>query len=178
MKNNNTHLMIDLETLSTAPNAVVLTVGALWFDPYSDADPGPGFHLRVKVDNQDRHISDDTLAWWSGQSQEVQDAAFGDEDRVEMSEVLTQLSDFAKGADSYWAHGTVFDIGILENCYTQMNLFNLVPWKYYQVRDCRTVIKIANQEFIRTDGAHNALIDCWDQAISLQLAFKKLGLRA
>ena len=32
----NTDIMIDLETLATTPNAAVLTIGAVRFDPFGD----------------------------------------------------------------------------------------------------------------------------------------------
>ena len=44
-----THGMIDLETLSTRPDATVLTVGAIKFDPYTDLEPHSGLYLRLNV---------------------------------------------------------------------------------------------------------------------------------
>ena len=32
----NTDIMIDLETLDTTPNATILTIGAIKFDPFGD----------------------------------------------------------------------------------------------------------------------------------------------
>ena len=34
--------MLDLETLGTRPGCVILTLGAVKFDPYSLREPGPG----------------------------------------------------------------------------------------------------------------------------------------
>ena len=33
------HAMIDLETLSTNPDATILTVGGVKFDPYTNIEP-------------------------------------------------------------------------------------------------------------------------------------------
>ena len=41
--------MIDLETLSTRPNATILTIGGVKFDPYSFAEPSQGMYHRVDV---------------------------------------------------------------------------------------------------------------------------------
>ena len=41
-----THGMIDLETLGVEPDAVIMTVGAIKFDPYSNAEPHGGLYLR------------------------------------------------------------------------------------------------------------------------------------
>jgi hypothetical protein len=46
------HAMIDLETLSTNPNATILTVGGVKFDPYTTAEPAQGMYFRVDVDSQ------------------------------------------------------------------------------------------------------------------------------
>ena len=44
------HLMVDLETLATSPNAQILTIGAVTFNPngYEVYDE---FYLRVDVDS-------------------------------------------------------------------------------------------------------------------------------
>ena len=45
------HAMIDLETLSTNPNATILTVGGVKFDPYTNIEPAQGMYFRVDVDS-------------------------------------------------------------------------------------------------------------------------------
>ena len=44
--------MIDLETLSTNPNAVILTIGGVKFDPYTHTEPSQGLYFKVDVDSQ------------------------------------------------------------------------------------------------------------------------------
>ena len=48
------HAMIDLETLATDPNATILTIGGVKFDPNSDKEPHSEFYFRLDVDEQDR----------------------------------------------------------------------------------------------------------------------------
>ena len=60
------HAMIDLETLSTNPNATILTVGGVKFDAYTSAEPAQGMYFRVDVDSQTamgRDVMQDTLDW-------------------------------------------------------------------------------------------------------------------
>ena len=45
-----THATIDLETLSTKPDAVVLTIGAIKFDPFTNDPPYSDFYYRFNVD--------------------------------------------------------------------------------------------------------------------------------
>ena len=71
------HLMIDLETLATTPDAAILTIGACKFDPRSN-DIDATFYERIQLDSQenyDRTINEDTLAWWSKQDKKVQEDA-------------------------------------------------------------------------------------------------------
>ncbi len=90
-----THGMIDLETLSTRPDATLLTLGAIKFDPYSDAEPNAGLYLRVDVDEQSalgRHVDENTLEWWGRQDEKIRDEALGDEDRVSLNSMVKQLN--------------------------------------------------------------------------------------
>ena len=64
-----TDLMIDLETLATSPDAAILTIGAVKFDPFGDDIKDPKcekFYVRVDLDSCDRIglvTTDDTIAW-------------------------------------------------------------------------------------------------------------------
>ena len=44
------HAMIDLETLATDPNATILTIGGVKFDPNSDAEPHSEFYHKLDID--------------------------------------------------------------------------------------------------------------------------------
>ena len=68
------HAMIDLETLSTNPNAVILTLGAVKFDPYTVMKPYDDLYFRVDVDSQTemgRDVMQDTLDWWGKQPKQI-----------------------------------------------------------------------------------------------------------
>ena len=47
-----THGMIDLETLGVLPDTVIMTLGAVKFDPYSDAEPHSELYMRLDVEEQ------------------------------------------------------------------------------------------------------------------------------
>ena len=92
--------MIDLETLGVEPDSVVMTLGAIKFDPFSNTEPHTPLYLRGDVEEQSeqygRSIDDNTLAWWSKQPQAIQDEAFGEHaDRVTVQEMLRQLNKWA-----------------------------------------------------------------------------------
>ena len=46
------HAMIDLETLATDPNATILTIGGVKFDPNSVKETTQHFYYRFNVDEQ------------------------------------------------------------------------------------------------------------------------------
>jgi len=173
-------LMLDLETLSTMPNAVILSMGAVKFDPFSDRiDVEDGLDLRIDVDSQSalgRDIQEDTINWWSTQPPEVQEAAMSEEGRVSLSDFVRKLNKFTVGVDQIWCQGPVFDIVILENLYRQLGV--PIPWNYWQIMDSRTMFKAHGDPRDKSrKGAHNALYDCVYQAAGIQQIYKAQNIR-
>lgn len=171
-------IMLDLETLATSPDSVILTFGAVKFNPFDqDVEMNQGLYFRINVDEQialGRHVDDGTVAWWGSQSEEVREEALGEHDRINLEEFTKELNKFVVGADRIWAQGPVFDIVILENLYRQLQ--KPTPWPYYLIRDSRTLLKALGDT--RKGGAllHNALADCVSQAQAIQHAVKKYNL--
>ena len=175
-----THGMIDLETLGVEPDSVIMTLGAIKFDPYSDVEPHSGLYLRCDVEEQSenlgRSIDENTLAWWAQQSQEIQDEAFGEHDRVNMEELTKQLNKWCVGLDYIWCQGPTFDFVILQHLYK--NIGKPVPWNYWQIRDSRTLFAMMPQDPRKAiqESLHNALADCYYQAKCVQQSYKHFGV--
>ena len=170
--------MLDLETLSTRPNAVILTLGAVKFNPFSLVDPGPGLYIRPDVDEQiaqGRDVQDETVNWWMSQAEDVREEALGTDGRISVESMYRQLNRFLVGADSIWAQGPLFDFAILENLYRQYGW--PTPWQYWQIRDSRTLFGVHGDPRVKGKvGLHNALEDCVSQATAVQQVYNKLGL--
>lgn len=170
--------MLDLETLSTRPNAVILTLGAVKFNPFSLEDPGPGLYVRPDVDEQiaqGRDVQDDTVNWWMTQSEDVREEALGTDGRISVEDMYRQLNRFLVGANSIWAQGPLFDFAILENLYRQYGW--PTPWQYWQIRDSRTLFGVHGDPRVKGKvGLHNALEDCVSQATAVQQVYNRLGL--
>lgn len=169
-------IMLDIETLSTRPEAVILTIGILKFDPYSDTiDENKGLYLRINVDEQlalDRHVDDNTVEWWGKQADDVRDEALSDENRISLEEFTCQLNRYLVGSTSIWAQGPVFDIVILEHLYKQLG--KPAPWNYWQIRDSRTLFGVHGDPRVKGRvGHHNALSDCVYQAEGIQRIYTK-----
>lgn len=169
--------MLDLETLSTKPDAVILTLGAIKFDPYTDTI-GDGLYLRVDVDEQlsiDRHVQQESMDWWAKQADDVREEAFSDGNRASLEEVYKQLNRFVTGVGNIWAQGPHFDIVILENLYRQKEW--PTPWQFWQIRDSRTLFGTHGDPRDKNKaGLHNALEDCISQAKAVQSIYKRLGI--
>ena len=172
------HAMIDLETLSTNPEAVILTVGGVKFNPYNTVEPSQGMYFRVDVDSQtaiDREVMQDTLDWWSTQPKEISEEALGDKDRISLEDMIKSINKWSVGVDVFWCQGPLFDYAILQNIYKQLG--HPVPWQYWQIRDSRTLFNLVPRDKNeKRVGLHNALSDCIFQAKKVQKIYRQLGL--
>lgn len=171
-------IMIDLETLATSPNAAVLTIGAVKFDPFSNELDSPScekFYVKVDIDSCDElelDVSNDTLEWWSKQSKEAQEEAFSPDNRIHIVDAFNQLYKFCWGAKRVWSHGASFDIVICENIFRKVQ--KSVPWKFWDVRCTRTMFDLGMDPRRPPVLKHHALEDAWNQAVGVQNMFRSL----
>jgi hypothetical protein len=115
------HLMVDMETMAVSPNAVVLSLGAVHFNPWGNGY-GEKLYFRVSIDDQDalgREVDPNTIEWWSKQDPVIMEEAFSPDDRVSLVDAMDQFHKFAWGCDAFWSHGATFDFVIIENLYRQ-----------------------------------------------------------
>lgn len=172
------HLMVDLETLATSPDAAILTIGAVLFDPYSTRIYDK-LYMRVDLDSVTAlgmKIDDATIEWWSKQSAAAQEEAFGEDNRIPIEEAIEKFHKFAWNSEAFWSHGSIFDINILDTYYRKLS--KAPPWNYWQIRDTRTVFDLGFDPELPKVTAHNALEDANAQAIGVQTIMRKIGRRA
>ena len=172
-------VMIDIETLSTQPNALILTIGAIKFNradrTFKDIKEYETLYVKVnKSSLYTFHIDPDTQTWWSMQSKDAQNEVFGGENRVNIKEALLALTKFIKGSRSYWSNSPNFDYVILENAYRQCGLEP--PWKFWELMDTRTLYNLAEVSLkamstkFPSKVYHHALDDCHKQILTLYQA--------
>ena len=169
------HLMVDLETMAITPRTVVLTLGAVTFNPFNN-DIYDELYFKLNLDDQDalgRDIDPNTLDWWAKQNPEVMEEAFSPDGRISLTDGIDQFHKFAWGCDKIWSHGAVFDIIILEDIYRQLN--KPIPWEFWRCRDTRTLFDLADPEMEKSAEQHNALFDAIRQAKGVQTVYRKLG---
>lgn len=180
------HLMIDMETLSTRPNAVVLSVGLVLMDTHGE----PTWTHEVVLDMQEqisagRDVEADTLAWWMGQSAEAR--AVFEKSAKYGSEVSTALTHIADALEAHttrrdlcvWSNAATFDIVILRSLYEQLCPNKWRVWNYPNERCYRTAVAMLDRDKKyapeRTGIAHSALDDAIWQAEYLSILNKKVS---
>lgn len=181
------HVAIDLETLSTSPAAVLLSIGAVAV--CAATGQTIKFYAATSVASQpDRKTDASTLDWWSKQSAEARvafDYAHSD-DCPPLTNALTQLTNWlgklGETHDVYvYGNGADFDIGILNHAYKEIS--NFVPWDFRKVRDMRTLrdicLRLGLEDQIkasvpRVGVHHNALDDAQFQADVIMESLKAI----
>ena len=168
-------LMIDLEGLATGPDTTILTIAAQAFDPFGSGYYERHYYARVTLESQEnRSIDDGTIAWWATQPEHAREEAFGEQDRIPLDQALDELGRLIWHAKLIWAQGPTYDMNILEHAYKSYN--KPLPWKYYQVRDSRTVFSLWPEQPI-PPTSHHALEDCRRQIGMLQTTLEHLNVK-
>lgn len=178
----NKHFMVDIETLSTAVNAAVLSIGAVEFDPLSGKILRKFYYELDLSEQEHRHIDANTVQWWFKQCQE-NPANFElmtkpNRERDGVKFALYKLGEFLNGGVEYamtrvegyeklsiYACDPDFDMAILSDLHKENEM--PLPWRYSELRSVRTIrelIKIAGMEVPQQEANHNALDDCIRQA--------------
>ena len=146
------HLMVDIETMGTSPDAVILSIGLVRF---TEADG-------------------ETISWWLTQPEHARRALRGLQRREDGHGGLLEadaLKDFCRSvmqtADigGFWANGIDFDLVILRAALARHKL--PLPWPYWLQRDYRTLRRMMphvptppRDEALK----HSALADAMHQA--------------
>lgn len=145
-------VVIDIETLSLKPNAVILSIGAI-------AESGETFYTELDWRHQKyhRHVDPETCMWWAKQTEQTPLQG-----EVLLADGLMDLNywlqDYERDSLYIWARGPQFDVVILENAFEEAGI--PVPWKYKNVRDVRTALSLSSiTDLFKPTRKHHALED-------------------
>ncbi len=175
------HLMIDLETMGTNPDAPINSIGGKFFDP-ATGEMGPEFSKAIDLETSGGIIDRKTIKWWAKRSREAQSAIFTDE--IPLDDALLQFREFIDENSGecfvqVWGNGANFDNVILRRSYERQGI--PCPWRYYNDRDVRTIVELGNsigfdvRMAIPFEGVpHNALDDARHQAKQVSAIWQKL----
>lgn len=169
------HVMIDLETFGVNKLAVIVQIGACFFDPETgeigdtfkvNVDPQSAVTAGCKMDAQ-------TVCWWLTQSQEARDSISA-EPKLDIVTAMEQLNQFLSPAKHIWSHAT-FDFVIITEV---LHLLGIKPkFRYTAARDIRTLSYLGGNKTFddnREGTHHDALDDCKFQVKYCVAALKSL----
>jgi hypothetical protein len=153
-------IMIDIETMSTASNALVLSVGAV---SWMMNKQGPIFtECREWVlDPRQQFVygrgtSAGTLKFWMDQPASAREHWLCGQ-LSSIGACINGVRAICDGGDDdaeVWSNGIVFDLGNLASLSEQIG--EPVPWKYNAARDARTIYRVTPR--LRTRPAHTPVI--------------------
>lgn len=182
-----THLMVDMETMGNGPDAPIVSIGAVFFEP-STGNTGAEFYQVVSLESSmsfGMKPDASTIQWWLKQSSEARSAILVDE-AMGLLETLELLADFiaenaANGSHTVqlWGNGCSFDNVILRRAYALTDTPFAVPFR--NDRDVRTMVELGksvgiNPRFdIPFEGdMHNALSDARHQVNYVSAIWQRL----
>ncbi|MCB2107006.1 MAG: 3'-5' exoribonuclease [Rhodobacteraceae bacterium] len=177
--------MMDLETMGTRPGSVILSIGAVTFDPKTgDIGSAPFYATITSASCIDAGLTVDpaTRKWWKRQSIEARAAVT--RDTRPLREVAQAFREWfrASGATFVWGQGASFDPPLWEVASRAVGIEP--PWRFWNIRDTRTVYHLCDfddKALPREGTYHNALDDARHQVLCVAAALaqlRKVGERA
>jgi hypothetical protein len=176
------NVMIDIETMGTDPYSGIISIGAVFFDPYTGT-LGKDFYAKVSLDSCQKYgltLDASTVQWWIKQNEEAQKVFHGYKDSLpialdKFNRFLTE-DGITRKTLMPWGNGASFDITLMECAYKACSV--KTPWDYWNVRDVRTIVELTDDlcDFHKTGRSgvhHNAKDDAIFQA---QYVAKKIAL--
>lgn len=172
-----TDIHVDIETLGTRADSIILSIGACLRDPRTKALRT--FYIVIDPHQPDRHVDEATVAWWDMPDQAEAKALLLDADKHPLR---TALSEFARwlrmsvpeeGDRVMWGNGSDFDNAILAHAFSTNGL--PVPWAFWNNESLRTLRRIEARlcsqlrrnttSRVRPSVAHSALADAEAQLL-------------
>lgn len=174
-----TDVMLDIETLGTAPGSSIISIGAVAFTLDMDEADWRLFEVPVITaqSNYAARLStdDDTMAWWREQepaARSVYDAALNN-CGAHLAWALTEFSAWYPKDARLWGNGAAFDNVLLRSVYAALDIS--APWSHKNDRCYRTARRLIAFEEPAFQGVHhNALADAAHQARHLTRILERL----
>jgi len=190
-------VMVDIETLGTSPDAAIVQIAAVRFDPWAQgtglvSSPEGTFNSHVRLTGEpsiDGRMDWDTVKFWLNQTKEAQQRVFQPEEPSE-DNVLVAVSKFVGWLKEIpfrrvWANSPSFDLRLLKETYRRTSNPNLWPIPYWAERDFRTLKNVGEilnvSPPLRVGVKHDARDDCFHQAshaIQILRALKPVSPRS
>lgn len=174
------NLMVDIETAGRKTNAVILSIGAVKFDPLKCV---LGDQFYYTIDSEDSKLwgattSESTMVWWADQDAEVREEAW--RGQFQFYETLKAFAEFCGNNARVWCNAPAFDHRILRGNYDLLGGMIQCPWHWGSARDMRTVLNFVASFGVRVNlerggEHHHALDDAIFQARVLLAVYERFN---
>lgn len=168
------HIMLDVETMGTAPGSAVVQIGAVEFSIYKVGDP---LSITIGLEScvaAGMRIDPLTVMWWMKQGDAARKSLT--KDAVPIRDGLQSFSDWI-GSEKVcvWGDGAAFDNALLASAYRACRM--ALPWHYSGDRCFRTMKETFPVERVVSEIEHNAAADAVAQAKQMQAILTKYAIR-
>jgi len=176
----NRHVMLDLETMSSANNAALVSLGAFKF---ADGDRQEAdqvstdqiFHRSIDLKSSEAHglhVDPETVAWWAQQSEEARAAIAGG---IDLATALQDFSDWLPKGALVWGYGATFDNVVIRSAFKAAGLKSPI---HYRQDLCFRTLKAMFPDVAEVAYGikHNALDDAIRQGLHLQRILERIRL--
>ena len=176
-------IMVDIETLSTRPNATIMSIGAIKFDrksPIKKLEEMEQFYIKITRESCEAlgmRTDPETVAWWNSQDEAIRyEALENQENRVEIKDALRQFKKWIGRSSIVWGNGDDFDCVILDQAYKECSMET--PWKFWNTRDVRTVLDLTKIRAcdLPANEKHHPVHDCYRQIWGVKTGLERAGL--
>lgn len=154
------HMMIDLETLATSANALIISVGACVFDEEKIIRKGYWVLNQTEQYKKGRAISVDTVRWWMEQSDGAR-SVFKSRDILTLEKFAESFGVFFEGERLHlWGNGADFDLAIMIDLWQRHSLPKIPGWAYYNHMCYRTFHQLFKcKGIVERKGTHHDALD-------------------
>ena len=151
----NDSVVLDIETLGSVNNCVILSVGMVAIDSTKDYTfkelIDNGYYAKLDVKSQvdaGRKIYKDTLEWWDQQGKAAQHILKPSPKDMHWSKLRENMISWLteQGVDTHtvkcYSRGSHFDFGILHDLFriTEGCEQTELPWRFWNIHDSKTVV--------------------------------------
>jgi hypothetical protein len=171
---SNMQVMLDIETLGRTPGAIVLSIGAVKFDPYvlnsrESLDTLDKFRVVIDPTTDPQGTMDPvTVQWWMHDDRQPARAQLHAHEAVDLYSALMGFAEwFGETSLPTWGNSAAFDNAILRAAFERSHI--ACPFMWWDDRCYRTIKALHKQYPIPEYGVpHEALSDAVRQAWHLQ----------
>lgn len=152
------NVMIDIETLGTSTDAVILSIGATKFnadeiiDTFAVAiDPSSCQQYGMKIDAG-------TVMWWMHPDRAAARQELLADEKVDIFSALDGFAQwFGDKSLPTWGNGASFDNVLVRAAFAKVNL--PCPWAFWDDRCYRTMKNMYPESVMIREGTHHAALD-------------------